>query len=169
MTLNIPGEEEALIVDFIDHVEGVLDKDFNNQGVDKITIGDGSFWIMNPVLCLKARIHNLVSLYPRLGKSPERMDVEIERVKLAIKIVKEHLKDVLAHDVRKALTRSKVVTGISKRRIARDLLDRHGINILDAIPLEGFPALYYERELPDFQRKLQRIDKLPKDAYSDPC
>jgi hypothetical protein len=69
------------------------DKSCNPLKTSKsLIIGEVKFWVLNPVLCLKARIHNLLYLYPRLGSSEEKARIEYERVKTAILVVRLHLK-----------------------------------------------------------------------------
>ena len=57
--LKLPHQEEPLIVDFINDIGGLKDIEVI-KGSDKVIIGEVEFWVLNPVLCLKARIHNLV-------------------------------------------------------------------------------------------------------------
>lgn len=156
MRISSQDGSEPVIVDFLDTLYGLTPKELM-KGNDKITMGEQSFYILNPVLCLKARISNLLDLYRRLGKSEERMANEEERVKLGIQIVHAHLSELIYHvpnGQRIAHSRAKVILEIAKSSLGRKLLREKHINILTAIPMQGLDDQFYKHGYLDAHRKL---------------
>lgn len=93
MEMTHPELPKPLTIDVL-HQLGGLEGDEIEKGADLITVGRHSFPVLNPCLCLKARIHNLLWLYPKLGKSQARMEVEVLRVRSAIDIARHYLADI---------------------------------------------------------------------------
>lgn len=154
--LKLPHQEEPLIIDFIHGIDGLKDTEVI-KGSDKVIIGEVEFWVLNPVLCLKARIHNLLYLYPRLGRSGDKIRIECERVKAAILIVRLHLEDMLGNhpdQYRNVQNRVNVIIGIACRKMGRDLIDRYKMSVLDAIPRMGLKPEFYQYVLMDAKKKL---------------
>lgn len=156
MSIRSPGETEPLIIDFLNGIGGVSSTEMG-KGADRITIGNDSFWILNPAYCLKSRIYNLMDLYPRMGKSAEKMENEEARVKLGILIVKYHLLELIYHvpdGERIAADRVKIIIEIAKGKLGKSLWRKKGISVLDAIPDHGLNPKFYQYTYIDAARKI---------------
>ncbi len=154
------GQSEPVEIDFINFISG-LNKNEINRNVDVFTINDKSFEILSPVLCLKARINNLLNLYPTIGKSAERMENEEQRIKLGMQIVRCHLNElILQADLpRLAHTRAGQVLEIAKSSNGRRLYAEKGISVLEAIPNQGLHENFYKIGMKDAEQKMKRSSK----------
>lgn len=157
LALEVPWEKDPLVVDFLDSINGLSQKELKG-GADEISLYGKNFWVLNPVLCLKSRISNLINLYPRLGKNQARIEEEQQRVALMIEIVRLHLQDLISEEgtYRLGLNRLKVIIDIAKSRLGRQLLSRHQLKILEAVPQEGLPARFYQFVLKDAKNCLKK-------------
>ncbi len=157
-----PGQEqsEPVEIDFINFISGLNNNEIN-QNVDVFTIGDKSFEILSPVLCLKARINNLLNLYPTIGKSAERMENEEQRIRLGIQIVRSHLNELIlqANLPRLAHTRAGQILDIAKSSNGRRLYAEKGISVIDAIPIHGLHEKFYQISMRDAEQKMKRNSK----------
>lgn len=144
-------------IDFLDYLSG-LSREEIERNADEISIGDKAFLILSPVFCLKARINNLLILYPSLGKSKERIENEEERVKLGIQIVKYHLQEMHywpnPETQKIAMKRTMQVIKLAKSSLGRQLYKTRGISVLDAIPLGVFDDRFYQHTLTNAAKKL---------------
>lgn len=161
LALEIPDEPDALLVDFLWSVDGLKDQEVL-KGADKIEIDEYVLYVLNPILCLKSRINNLLVLYPRLGVPKEKMETEIQRVIAGIQITKVHLQDLVYNEgnIREAHKRAQLIIQIARRRMGRTLLKKHGINILDAIPSAGLNPNFYKYVLPAAEQKLNKLGQI---------
>jgi len=158
MAISSPDEPEPLIVDFLNGICGLSTTEIE-KGADKIRIGAEEFWILNPAFCLKSRIYNLVDLYPRLGKSSDKIDNEKARVKLGILIVKYHLLELMYHipdGDRIAANRVKIIIEIAKSQLGKKLWRQKEISVLDAIPERGLDPKFYQYVYNDAAKKMGR-------------
>lgn len=135
MEMTHPELPAPLIIDVLSQLGGLEVNEIEN-GADLITVGRHSFPVLNPCLCLKARIHNLLWLYPRLGKSEARMAVEVLRVRSAIDIVRHYLADIGRYDTpehqKKYQKKVKLIARMGRQsKIGPALYDKYRIDIHD--------------------------------------
>lgn|GEM_PF-2742445 len=159
LELNHPSLSQPIIIDFLGSVDGLTDQEVE-CGADTINVNGKSLPILNPVLCLKARIHNLLVLYPRLGKSDDRMAVELLRVKAAIEIVRAYLIDLRQHNpkdgARKAHQRIRPLLKLARKNsLGRELYRRYAVNVLDAFEGAGFPDRFMTTTVADLRQKIE--------------
>lgn len=149
------GSGESVVVDFIDYICGIDSVEMENpKNIDKMTIENNTFHILSPTMCMKARISNLITLYP-FTKSAEKTANEKERVKLAIRIVHQHLLDISMGDLRHAYKRAAQVLDIAKSSLGKRLYKQEGISVLDAIPKSTFSEKFYSYCLKDAKQKME--------------
>lgn len=154
------ASNESVIVDFLNYLSGIKQHEVEKpENIEKMTIGQYTFQILSPTICLKARISNLLDLYPAI-KSAEKIANEKERVKLAVKIVHQHLLEVAAIDMRHAYNRAKQILEIAKSRLGKRLFKQENISVLDAIPKGIFNENFYNFCLKDASEKMGK--KLPQ-------
>lgn len=152
-------ESDPIEIDFINFISGITTQEIKNENnVDTFIVGANKFKILCPTLCLKARINNLLDLYPRLLKPEDRLQNEEERVKLGIQIVCYHIRELIYQkdDTRRAHDRANQIIEIAKSRNGRLLFRSKGISVLDAIPREGLNAKFYSHHLVDADKKMRR-------------
>lgn len=144
ITVSSGQKQNVLIVDFLNFVGGLSDEDLEGNS-EEVKLDDKTFRVLSPILCLKARVHNLLNLYPG-KKSPEKIQNEEDRVRLAIEIVRLHIEELFywQHDGEKmASKRSKKVLKIAQSQLGRKLYREKQISILDAIPKSIFDDRFY--------------------------
>ena len=150
--------DNPIVIDFLDCVSGLKHHEVE-KNADQIEVEGRKFWVLNPCYCLKARVYNLVTLYPRLGKSEERIAIEAQRVALGIEIVRKHLSDFIAKgEMRNAHKRSMAIIKLAKTPIGRTLYRKYGLDVLSAIPDAGLDQRFYQYVRPDAVRYLHKGD-----------
>lgn len=101
--------------------------------------------MLHPIECLKARVYNLLELYPRLvsDNNREKIDVELIRVQIALEVVHRYFLEELSVDKRKEVTRELAdLCRYGRNRYGKKLLRTHQLSIADAFPESHLPARF---------------------------
>lgn len=142
-----------VLVDFLNQIAG-LDTGKVKKRALEIEAFDTVFRVMHPVDCLASRISNL-QLLPE-----KRNEIGVAQTKLAIKIVRAFIEKVVQEgNKRHALDLANFVGRLARSRAAVQVSVEHGINILDAIPLEEMPAAFREKQWSHVVSRVQRRRK----------
>lgn len=142
-----------VLVDFLNQIAG-LDTDKVKRRALEIEAFGTVFQVMHPVDCLASRISNL-QLLPQ-----KRNEIGLAQTKLAIKIVRTFIEKVMQDgNERHALDLADFVGRLARSRGAAQVSAEHGINILDAIPLDVMPAAFREKQWPRVVSRVERRTK----------
>ncbi len=129
--LNEQGENTELLVDFLDHVHGIPNRELA-KGVDTIILDDEYRpRILTPALCLKSRLYNLYSLhYPQ-----EQIPRERVRAQLAARSTRKYITDLLeVGETRRALDWTNIILDVCCSSWGVQMSVKHDIEPLEAIP-----------------------------------
>ena len=147
-----PGGQAPLTVDFLDTVAGVA---FGGS-VAFIELKSPDYpctlRVLHPMACVQSRLWNI---YGPLNRHDTR---EIERLRLAIRILHRHLTEHLPDSVRNGLNlverfcRHTVLSRAGKQAWHHDHVD-----LMEAIPYQhpAWPPLFREKRWPELQRHVQ--------------
>jgi len=129
--LDEHGEETELIVDFLEHVHGISDKEIA-KGVDIVSIDDEYCpRILTPALCLKSRLYNLYSLH----YAQEQIPREKVRAQLAARTTRKYITDLLEDDkTRRALDWANIILDVCNSSWGVQMSVKHDLEPLEAIP-----------------------------------
>lgn len=153
------GVINNLVVDFLNFISGITPEDNMANTAIKVTAGDTSFYVMNPILCLKSRVNNLLHVYP--GRKPQAQIInEEKRVGIAITIVKIYIRETFygtgKASKKEAKKQSKKIVKIAKSALGRKLYRDKGIILLDAIPTDIFDTAFYQRTIESARSTITR-------------
>ncbi|MHB8254555.1 MAG: hypothetical protein ACYDEV_12875 [Acidiferrobacter sp.] len=144
--------KKAITVDFLDTVAGVA---FGGSATF-IELQHPDYpctlRVLHPMACVQSRLWNI---YGPLDRHNAR---ELERLRLSVRILRQHLAERVPNAVRQGLSlverycRYTVLSRLGKQAWHRD-----GIDLLEAIPADhpAWPPAFRERRWPDLQRHAQ--------------
>lgn len=143
-------------IDFLDSVAGVDDTELVETAAPA-TLHDehgapiASFLVMNPVLCLRSRAHNVAYL-PGYQNEHAR-----NQLRAAIICAKQFALDLLATDPDRTLDCNEAFFGIARYGAGVEVFVRHGIDVLEAIiDAPGLPEKFYALRLPRARAAVDR-------------
>lgn len=143
----------SVVVDFLNQVAGLDAEKVKTRALEVEAFGT-VFRVMHPVDCLASRISNL-RLLPQ-----KRNETGVAQARLAIEIVRGYIRKVLTEgNERHALDLAEFVGRLARSGETAQVSADHGINILEAIPVELMPVLYREKQWP---RVVERAEKRRK-------
>lgn len=146
------GEGESIIVDVLSHVPGISDADLA-RGIDVISVDGVEFAIINPLLCLKARVSNFYAVY-----KPDKVK-ELGRIQLCVQMIRKYLAgDLGADGWSKQVSKDiQVLAEMSLSEQGRNLAVEHGVDFMEAVPADHpqLHAEFLERQLPRLNAQIQ--------------
>lgn len=142
-------------IDFLGNVAGVDDAEvFDTAAPASIDDEHGrpiTFLVMNPIVCLKSRTHNVAYLP---GYQTEHAK---NQLRAAIICAKQFATDQLASDPRTTLTCNEVFFDIARYGAGLEVFVLHEIDVLAAIvDAPGLPEKFYRERLPRARAAVER-------------
>lgn len=143
-------------IDFLGSVAGVDDAELIETAAsatldDEHGVPIASFLVMNPLLCLKSRVHNVAYLP---GYQTEHAKNQLQA---AIVCAKQFATDQLASEPRKTLTCNEVFFDIARYGAGVEVFALHGIDVLEAlVDAPGMPEKFYIERLPRARAAVER-------------
>jgi len=123
------NDDGFIVVDIIHSVGGLERKEILN-GVDIVRINEIELPIINPILCLKSRLHNFFAPY----KTDK--EKELYRVDIALRCSKAYLNEELGAGWSKETSKLiETIIEIARSPSGCDLYVKHSIDILEAIDI----------------------------------
>jgi hypothetical protein len=143
-------------IDFLGSVAGVNDAELIETAASA-TIDDehgapiASFLVMNPVVCLKSRAHNVAYL------PGYQTDHAKHQLRAAIICAKQFATDQLASDPHQTLRCNEVVFRMAQYGAGIEVFALHGIDVLEAlVDGPGMPEKFYTERLPRARATVDR-------------
>jgi hypothetical protein len=150
------GNNHVRQIDFLGSVAGVGDAELVETAA-LATIDDdhgapiASFLVMNPVLCLKSRAHNVAYLP---GYQTEHAK---NQLRAAIICAKQFAFDQLASEPRKTRDCNEAFFDIAQYGAGVEVFAVHGIDVLEAlVDAPGMPERFYTDRLPRARAAVER-------------
>jgi hypothetical protein len=162
-------KENGVLIDFLDFISGIEGQEIERNS-EEIDLNGKKFQVLSPVLCLKARVNNLIHLYPYLQKPADRMQNEEQRVRLAIQIVRAHLLELhywVPDGEVKAKKRIKQITNLCNANLGKRLYKEYGICLMDSIPKEILDERFYKNTYKNTVEMLERYASTDAQAQTE--
>ena len=156
VVMFIDSENHARHIDFLGSVAGVADAELIETAAsarleDEEGCPVASFLIINPVLCLKSRVHNVAYL-PGYQTEHAR-----KQLRAAIICAKQFAADELETDPRKTLDCNEKIFDIARYGAGIEVFVHHRIDVLEAIvDAPGLPEKFYTERLPRARAAVKR-------------
>lgn len=151
-TIPSKSNDRGLIVVDIIHSVGGLERKDILQGVDIVNIDNLELPVINPVLCLKSRMHNFNAQY-KADKVKE-----LYRVDIALRCSKSYINEELDNGWSKNTSRLiENIIEMSNSIAGCDMFIKHGVDLMQAIDLthpninEKFLTFRYPKALAEIE------------------
>jgi len=140
----VAPDRSEIVVDFLGHVAGLSDGQIKKKSIS-IQTDAHKIRVLHPIECLKARIYNLLVLYPKLisDDNQEKFDVEVIRVQIALEIVHRYFLEELSSSERKEVTQELAdLCRYGRSRLGKKLMRNYQLSIADAFPESCLPSQF---------------------------
>lgn len=152
---NLSWKDDSIYVDILkmDSVGGVSAQEISKY-LAVIDLDGVPVAVIDPVTCLKSRLHNLFAGWQRYK---ERESV---RVKIAIRASECYMREILVYEgFRFAAPYIRRIKDLALSEKGKRIYVEYGIDLLGAIPQDAaiLPKDYTEKELPRMQREVSSV------------